>query len=144
MKSIDFSIEVINKTNFFVDEKKLTDGIRKIFNTEETKSLLSGNVVIVFVEKKEIKKLNKKYRGRDYATDVLSFLYNEKDILGEVILCPEQILVLLTESKDNNQERAIYRTVIHGVLHILGYVHNNDDEEELMEKKTEKYLKILK
>jgi probable rRNA maturation factor len=84
-----------------------------------------------------MKELSRIYRHKDYATDVLSFFYNEKDFLGEIIICPEKI------EKDEDFTKEICRVTIHGTLHLLGYDHENDKEEEGMKKKQEDYLQLV-
>lgn len=144
MVSSSFFIEVLNKTDFFVDEKRITDILGKVFTSENRKKFLSRNISVVLLGGEEMRELNKKYRKKDYIADVLSFLYNERDILGEIIICPQQIIELSGEKKEENQKKEIYRTIIHGALHLLGYIHNNDKEEKIMKKKTEQYLEELK
>ncbi len=80
----------------------------------------------------EIRKLNKKYLKHDYATDVLSFNINEKmpdDIfyLGDVVINKEQAQRQADKGK-NGVEKEISKLVAHGVLHLLG-VHHEDQEE---------------
>ncbi len=137
MASLNFSVKVLNKTGFLVDKDKITDILLNIFKKEKNNNFVSGDIVVVFVSKSEIKRLNKKYRGKDSVTDVLSFFYNEKDVLGEIMVCPEYIL----KERNKEKEKSIYRVIIHGALHILGYTHENDKEEHIMEEKTRKYLK---
>lgn len=90
-------------------------------------------ISLALVPEKEIKKINKKYRGRDIVTDVLSFANYEskKDILkeiettvflGELIICRDYI----KKSARNNRvlfKKELARTVSHGVLHLLGFHH---------------------
>lgn len=77
---------------------------------------------IAFVNEEEIKRLNKKFLGKDSTTDVLSFPLGTKKgwVAGEVVAC---IPVALKEAKklgvDAKDEIMLY--VVHGVLHLLGY-----------------------
>lgn len=135
MTNLSFSVKVINKAGFFVDKKRITDIVLSILDKEECNKFTARDIIIVFVGVNEIRRLNKEYRKKDSATDVLSFLYNDEDVLGEIIVCPEYIL------EDEKKKDMVHRAVVHGVLHILGYMHNNDEEEALMEQKTEEYLK---
>ncbi len=86
-----------------------------------------------------MKELNRIYRGEDCVTDVLSFFYNEKNLLGEIVICPAE--VIRREGGDFTKE--ICRVTIHGALHLLGCHHENDEEEKLIEEKTEKHLQNL-
>ncbi|MCK9368968.1 rRNA maturation RNase YbeY [Candidatus Dojkabacteria bacterium] len=77
-------------------------------------------VSIIFVSEKEIQKLNKEYRKVDESTDVLSFNFDKPDLLGEVYICYDYIA---RTSKDENE---VYRVIIHGILHLLGYDHKHE------------------
>lgn len=83
-----------------------------------------------FVEKEEMQKLNLKYRGKDYATDILSFPLS--DASGEILICKE---VATEKSKDFDMSPSEYLVflVIHGLLHLKGYDHGQ--EMESLEKK---------
>ena len=79
-------IEINNLTNFTVDKKSFSQVAKKVLMGENkgTESLS-----LAFVSKEEIKKLNKKFRKKDKATDVLSFEIKDGKYLGEVRICPE-------------------------------------------------------
>lgn len=93
----------------------------------------SYSLSIAFVDKKKSKELNKKYRQKDKATNVLSFSLNKKE--GELILCPA---VIKSEAVnfDRNFKQFIGFLVIHGMLHLKGMEHSST-----MEKAEEKYDK---
>ncbi len=79
----------------------------------------------------EISKLNKEYRGKDYATDVLSFNINETMddgtyYLGDVIVNMQQAERQASEF-GNNVEQEISELAGHGILHLLGVHHDGDD-----------------
>lgn len=94
---------------------------------------------VYLVNNKEIRALNKKYLGRDYATDVLSFNYLEggpalkpesqedEEYLGDVIVSTEKAREQ-AESYGNTYEQEIADLVAHGVLHLLGVHHEGDDK----------------
>ena len=114
---------------------------KRIFSTV-AKKVLSGenrgteNISLAFVEKEEIKKLNKKFRKKNKPTDVLSFLLNEADCLGEIVICPEVV-------KEKNEE--IIKVFIHGILHLLGYEHEKSKSKaKEMEAKEAEIFKNLK
>lgn len=91
---------------------------------------------ILFTDDAEIAKLNSDYRGKEGPTDVLSFSMNE----GDGPPCPEPILgdVVISVTTAERQALAegvslqeeILRLLIHGVLHLLGYDHENVSEQE--------------
>lgn len=83
---------------------------------------------IYFIPEKQMKRLNRDYRGKDRPTDVLSFPIDEplksswdgkEDlILGDVFVCPAQV-----------EKGEMFKTVKHGVVHLLGADHEKDEEE---------------
>jgi probable rRNA maturation factor len=68
------------------------------------------------------KKLNKKMRQANYATDILSFCGDEGDSFGELVICPQVLKKQAKEHGFSFQHELIYM-LIHGVLHLLGYDH---------------------
>lgn len=89
------------------------------------------HISVYISDDKEIAKLNKKYRNKDYATDVLSFNINEEledgtFYLGDVIVNKEQALRQAAEF-GNNVEQEISELAGHGILHLLGVHHSGDD-----------------
>src|SRR3989344_711448 len=113
-------IEINNLTNFAVDKKFLTGVAKKVLKGENRER---ENISIAFVSSDEIKKLNQKYRKKNKPTDVLSFKLDEKDCLGEIVICPEVV---------KKEEEKIERMLIHGILHILGYEHEKSKKEAEM------------
>jgi probable rRNA maturation factor len=96
--------------------------------------LKCGDLTVVFLNPIPAKKLNKIFRGRNYATDILSFASGVKLTrlqkqhffpFGELVLCPE---VLKKQAKDHELSfKAEYAyMLIHGVLHLLGYDHEGE------------------
>jgi probable rRNA maturation factor len=98
-----------------------------------------AELVIRFVDDSEGRTLNRDYRGKDYATNVLTFAYDDAEVVmdtdivrADIVLCVD---VLLREA----QQQAISvmqhtaHLIVHGVLHAQGYDHEADDEAAEME-----------
>lgn len=105
---------------------------------------LKSELNIVFSDGKEIRKLNKKYRGIDGETDVLSFSYiSDKDkispgastyTVGEIIICPEVAQSNILKQDENwNLNLEIILLIIHGILHIYNYDHEEEKNRIDME-----------
>lgn len=77
---------------------------------------------MVFVDPDEMQKMNQQYRGKDYATDVLSFETVEPMGLGELVICPQVVYEQSTRTGLSKRDELAYM-VLHGVLHLLGYEH---------------------
>ncbi|HLD70824.1 MAG TPA: rRNA maturation RNase YbeY [Negativicutes bacterium] len=109
----------------------------KAFFTGVAKKVLKGenrlkeNVSVAFVTPEEIQKLNNRYRKKDKPTDVLSFarVSDFKDECGEVVICPAYIKEA-TKSSALSLKREMARSLIHGLLHNLGYDHEVSKEAE--------------
>ena len=136
-QNLDGESSVVNFTQFFFDERVVLEILKEILEGENRGKKV---VSVVLIDSLKMKELNRIYRKKDYVTDVLSFFYNEEDLLGEIVLCPEKIK---ENVKKEDFTKEFYRVTIHGALHLLGYDHLNDEDERVMNKKTEHYLKIF-
>jgi probable rRNA maturation factor len=76
-------------------------------------------ISIIFVDEKEIQELNNEYRQVNLPTDVLSFNYDRAELLGEVYVSFDYI------KRTSSDENEIYRVIIHGILHLLGFDHKH-------------------
>ena len=93
------------------------------------------NIVLFDVE--PARDFNLRYRGKDYATNVLSFPYepapHEKSgLLGDLVLCPPVVAREAAEQGKRPRDHYAHLT-IHGVLHLLGYDHENAKDARKME-----------
>ncbi len=137
--------------------------ITKIFlKTEEyTKNYFKDSVVTVsFVNKDRIKDLNMQYRKVDRVTDVLSFPmldinYNQhiKDFikevspdgflyLGDIVICPKKAKQQAKEY-GHSKKREVAFLALHGLLHLYGYDHINEEDEKIMKQTRKKILESL-
>lgn len=90
-------------------------------------------MTIRVVDEEEGRELNLAYRGKDYATNVLTFpLTEEPHLMGDIIICAP---VVIKEAKEQNKpiEAHFAHLTVHGTLHLHGYDHLNDDQAGLME-----------
>lgn len=83
-------------------------------------SSVRDELVVIFVDPAEMKRLNKRYRSRHYATDVLSF--EGAGSFGELVICPQVIRAQARDTGLTFREELGYM-IIHGGLHLLGYDH---------------------
>jgi len=81
----------------------------------------------VFVDASKGRLLNKVFRGRDYATDVLSFAPVEPGFFGELVFCTPVLKKQAKAHKLTAREEFLY-LFIHGLLHLLGYDHEKSDK----------------
>ena len=97
---------------------------RKVQNFEN----LDLELVLVFTDAPSIQNLNATYRKKDAVTDVLSFESEDPECLGELVLCASRIAEQAIEHGLSYEQELGYM-ILHGVLHLLGYDHENDEAE---------------
>ncbi|MES2885677.1 MAG: rRNA maturation RNase YbeY [Pseudomonadota bacterium] len=101
-----------------------------------------GEITLRIVTTAEGRTLNRDWRGRDYATNVLSFPMQEPHYLGDIVICAE--VVAREAAEQLKTPRAHWaHMVVHGVLHLMGHDHIADDEAERMEAIERKLLATL-
>jgi len=99
-----------------------------------------GQIAVRFVDDAEGRELNRDYRGKDYATNVLSFPYDtEPLVVGDLAVCPA-VAAREAEEQGKTREAHMAHLIVHGVLHLQGYDHENDDEAETMEAREREVL----
>lgn len=90
-------------------------------------------MTIRIVDEEEGRALNLAYRGKDYATNVLTFpLTEEPHLMGDIIICAPVVIKEAKEQKKPIEAHFAHLTV-HGTLHLHGFDHLNDDQAGLME-----------
>ena len=94
-------------------------------------------VNIALFDTEAARELNLRYRGKDYATNVLSFPYEpapreKSGLLGDLVLCPPVVAREAAEQGKPVRDHYAHLT-IHGVLHLIGYDHENDADAAKME-----------
>ncbi len=136
--------EIFNETNEEIDldeEKKLLEYALKY------KKLDNVTFNVIFVDNPTIRNINKKYRGIDRETDVISFALEDNEeitfefgrLLGDIYI---SIPKMKQQAKEygHSEKRELAFLTIHGLLHLLGYDHMNKEEEEIMFKEQELIL----
>ena len=131
--------------------------LKKCFEEE---GLIDSKLImtITFTTPEEIRKINKKYRKIDRATDVLSFPMFEKaeldekiknkdflyeDVLGDVIISIDKVREQ-AEEYGHSFERELSYMLVHGFYHLMGYDHIEEEDKKIMRPKEEKILNELK
>ena len=106
-----------------------------------------AEVTIRIVDEDEGRELNKTWRNKDYATNVLSFPVGETieqapDFLGDIVIC---VQVVEREAKEQGKDIEAHwaHLIVHGILHIQGYDHEIESEADIMEAKEILILKKI-
>ncbi len=102
---------------------------------------VGGMVNIVFVDDAAMERMNRRFKGREGTTDVLSFLLSEEGepLEGEVYISLEKARRQAVEYGVTEAEE-IVRLTVHGLLHLMGHVHGTDEERESMNGLTGRWL----
>src|SRR5690606_26327341 len=94
---------------------------------------IDAEIALRIVDENEGRTLNRDYRGKDYATNVLTFpLMEEPQLMGDIVLCAPVVLREAAEQEKGIEAHFAHLTV-HGVLHLHGYDHETEPQAELME-----------
>ncbi|MGO0123493.1 rRNA maturation RNase YbeY [Desulfothermobacter acidiphilus] len=100
-------------------------------------------VGVTFLDDEGVRELNRRYRGKDAPTNVLAFPMNEEDppvlLLGDVVISVETAQAEAAAEGIELPEK-LARLVIHGTLHLLGFDHETEAEEESMRQQEEAIL----
>lgn len=110
------------------------------------------NVSVALVGLRRIQLLNKKYRGKDRPTDVLSFSAlgkanfiaprNKETDIGEIVICP-QVAKIEAKISKHSLKKEIQKLYAHGLLHILGYRHGRAIDARKMFKLQEEIIRNI-
>lgn len=133
MKLVMIEIQNLTKEKIPTSALKLLG--ERVLKKEKPRST---DVSVVIVSPQKMRKLNKAYRDKDKATNVLAFP-GSKEALGEIVLCPSVIAKDALEYRISFK-RAISWMFVHGLLHLLGYDHETSKDEKIMTQKEKKYL----
>lgn len=136
-----FTIDFNDHTDLVKDE--WYEQIDKLLTFAKEQEQIEGEaeLSVTFVDKDEIQEINKTYRDKDKVTDVISFALEEDEpeitgldmprVLGDIIICTD-VANEQAESYGHSLERELGFLALHGFLHLLGYDHMNETDEQEM------------
>lgn len=131
-----FKLEIDSANNEFGLDERLIALFNKSLTEIET-AANSGIMQLYFVSDEEIKKINKKYRGKNKMTDVISLSYIDAhrfpndNLLGEIFISFDTAKKY-SEERGILMEKEIEFLFIHGVLHVFGFEHSSSEKEAAM------------
>lgn len=117
--------------------------LRMLFQTISDGEKLDATqeVSLIFCNEEMIQNLNREYRDKDSVTDVLSFPFGDEDFLGEIYICTERMQEQANQYNFTPEEECC-RLMTHGVFHLLGYDHLNDEDRAEMEAMERTYFSV--
>jgi probable rRNA maturation factor len=135
----DIAVEVAPRYRSVVDEAWLRDVVARVLAAE---GVARAELGVMITSDAAVRDLNRRYRGEDAPTDVLSFALSED--AGEFVLPPDEskrlgdVVISLPAARRQAKraahplEREMELLLVHGLLHLLGYDHATDDEARVM------------
>lgn len=128
--------QINNEFGYSEDYDYLDSLIERVLTREKaTDSVFS----IIFVDNEKIHELNKQFRGVDRPTDVISFALEDAEeeflstirVLGDIYISIPKVQEQAKEY-GHSEKRELAFLVVHGLLHLLGYDHQTEEEEKVM------------
>ena len=103
---------------------------------------IEGVVTVRYVGAAESRRLNRRFRGKDYATNVLSFPYSAKPLEGDLVICAQ---VVAREAREQGKTLRAHHAhmLVHGLLHLAGLDHERAREAARMEGRERRILAEL-
>lgn len=136
--AINFNFDEISKLTF--PKNTIKSWIKFVIQSNNYKV---GSISYIFCTDDYILRVNKEYLNHDYFTDIITFNYNEdKTLSGDLFISVDTV-------KTNAQEygvtfdKELYRVMIHGVLHLIGFDDISDELQQEMTQKEDEALNIL-
>ena len=101
-----------------------------------------GEVGYLFVNDERILEVNQEYLGHDYYTDIITFDYDEGDVINGDIVISLDTVRSNAEQLGKDYDEELHRVIIHGILHLCGINDKGPGEREIMEAAENKALEM--
>ena len=124
-----------------IKKREVTKWIREVAASHGRKV---GEVGYLFVDDEKILEVNNEYLGHDYYTDIITFDYDEGDVINGDIVISLDTVRTNAEQFGKTYEEELYRVIIHGILHLCGINDKGPGEREIMEAAENAALQLRK
>ena len=122
------------------EKKEVSDWICRVIEIENREI---GEINIIFTSDTFLLEINNQYLDRNYFTDIITFDYGDgKIITGDLYLSIDRIREN-AESFNVPVRNELFRIIIHGILHLIGYNDSNVEEKKLMTEREDQYMEIF-
>ena len=137
--------DIINDTDKDIKELDIAyDYVQYVSQRENIEDAIFN---VIFVTNDKIHELNKKYRGVDKVTDVISFALEDGEeikepgirVLGDIYIAID-VAYQQAKTYGHSRLREVCFLITHGILHLLGYDHMNEEDEKIMFDKQKEIL----
>jgi probable rRNA maturation factor len=127
--------------NFNLKEKnRIKSWIKGIISLNGKKL---GELNYIFVSEKTILDLNNTYLKHNYFTDIITFNYNDANLISGDIFISTETVASNAKQFNNSFIEELNRVIIHGVLHLLGFNDQTDDEQTIMTEQENLCLRLF-
>lgn len=103
-----------------------------------------GEIGYLFVDDEKILDVNREYLGHDYYTDIITFDYDDGNVINGDLVISLDTVRTNAELFGKTYKEELYRVIIHGILHLCGINDKGPGEREIMEAAENKALSLLK
>lgn len=119
-RRLNLSVQYACNKDHLPLRQKIQSWARAALNVD---GMRGGQVTVRFVDAEEGQALNREFRNKDYATNVLSFPYESEPVVcGDLVIC-SPVVEREAKEQDKTLEAHIAHLIVHGVLHLQGYDH---------------------
>ncbi len=102
-----------------------------------------GEIGYLFVNDEKILEVNREYLGHDYYTDIITFDYDEGDIINGDLVISLDTVRTNAELFGKEYDEELHRVIIHGILHLCGLNDKGPGEREIMEEAENKAIAMI-
>lgn len=124
-----------------IKRRETTAWIKKVAASHGRKV---GDIAYIFCNDEKILEVNRQYLHHDYYTDIITFDYDEDDVISGDLFISLDTVRTNAEQVGATYEEELHRVIIHGILHLCGINDKGLGEREIMEENENKALAMLK
>lgn len=103
----------------------------------------AGDITYIFCSDNYLLEINRKYLNHDYYTDIITFNYNENKLISGDIFISVDTVFKNSKEYHTNFEMELFRVMIHGILHLIGFDDQTDEQQDEMTRQEDQALRLL-
>jgi probable rRNA maturation factor len=134
-------LQIFNTTRRKIDESRLAEAINLVIGEEGGEV---GSIEAIYCGNKMIRRINRDHLGHDYATDTITFRYNEGDEVEGEFYISLDVIASNAHRFGVTFEDELLRVTIHSSLHLMGYDDESDELRASMSRREDYYLGRMK
>lgn len=125
----------------FIDKSAVSGWIREVISMHDK---IAGEINYIFCSDEKILSVNREFLKHDYFTDIITFDYSEQKILaGDIYISLDTVASNAADLR-SSYESELNRVIVHGILHLCGFMDKLPDESIQMRKLEDEALNLLK